>query len=64
MDPNANLMEQMAIVRRLLRTHPNDDLEDGLRLADLVEALTGWLARGGFAPDWGAAYAWLASQGA
>ena len=36
MDPNANLTEQLAIAKRILR---RDDDEDALRLAELVQAL-------------------------
>jgi hypothetical protein len=44
MDPNANLREQDALTRS--RT-------DLARLRDLRQALAGWLAAGGVAPDWG-----------
>lgn len=48
MDPDANLDEQLRIVRRV-----NDgkaDTDDAYRLADLVEALDEWIACGGFLP--------------
>ena len=46
MDPEAALNELI------------DALEDGdaLEAAAYLESLTGWLARGGFAPDWGRAH--------
>lgn len=48
MDPNANLAEQRRIVARVTRGKASDgDLD---RLAELVEALDGWLSKGGFLP--------------
>ena len=54
MDPNANLKEQQRLSAELLEGN-----EDGIdpikayRLAELVEALDGWIRRGGFLPtDW------------
>ena len=50
MDPNATLKE----IRALLDnndTQAPDRLDDLERLFDLVEALDGWIARGGYLPD-------------
>lgn len=62
MDPDANLAEQREILARLAGRATVDAVGDGIgfddldRLAELVEALDGWLARGGFAPRaWGMA---------
>jgi hypothetical protein len=64
MDPNANLAEQRRLAKRLLEL-PADELGHyttaeqseayyaSLRLAELVEALDGWIGSGGFLPkDW------------
>jgi len=53
MDPNANLEEQRRIVQRMLYgdEHNPPLEEDAVRLAELVEALDGWLDKGGFLPD-------------
>jgi hypothetical protein len=48
MDPDANLKEQREIVRRMLDGTPRRS--DGLRLAELVEALDCWIVTGGFLP--------------
>jgi len=53
MDPNANLEE----IRRILatRTEYKNRIKglDANHLCDLIEALDGWLSRGGFPPkDW------------
>lgn len=54
MDPNSNLAEQLRIARDILhafdRELPWDDAEV-TRLAELVEALDGWLSKGGFLPE-------------
>ena len=51
MDPNANLAEQRRIVERMLDNEENPDyLDDAQRLAELVEALDGWITKGGFLP--------------
>jgi hypothetical protein len=62
MDPDTNLREQREVTRRLLAAfdaadpdtgewHP--DLDDVYRLAELTEALDGWLSRDGSLPhDW------------
>lgn len=61
MDPNANLQEQERIINRAQRQEASAHIvhdryeftpEDRERLYELREALTGWLSRGGFAPDW------------
>jgi hypothetical protein len=47
MDPNENLSEQRRIIARLNEAGPI------ARLVELVEALDGWLSKGGFVPqDW------------
>lgn len=56
MDPDANLAEQRRILY-LLRTNgyrtPTHREQAVDRLLDLVEALDGWLMKGGFPPkDW------------
>lgn len=64
MDPNANLQKQREIVQRLQelhdvgRQHSGLDISDedevmalAMQLAELVEALDGWLSKGGFLPD-------------
>jgi hypothetical protein len=53
MDPNANLKEQLEQVQLLLYGEPlsaDDLVEVAGRLAELVEALDGWLSKGGFLP--------------
>lgn len=59
MDPNSNLDEQKRLAARIVaafdKPEPSDhfDEDDVLRLAELVQALDGWLAGGGFLPsDW------------
>lgn len=59
MDPNANLEETLRLVRNILKaTDECDDdgdpvynSRDVLRLAELVEALDGWLSKGNFLPN-------------
>lgn len=55
MDPNANLREQEELI--VTRQRPDGTLHnyDRYELHDLREALTEWIARGGFEPDWSAA---------
>lgn len=49
MDPNANKQEQNRILARIKAGKADeDDLE---RLQELQDALSGWLANGGFPPD-------------
>lgn len=66
MDPEANLKEQLEICRRMMERQDEYDedtmnvsamaeyraeqAEDGERLAELVEALNGWILKGGFLP--------------
>jgi hypothetical protein len=51
MDPTANLREQLEIVRAMLDLESEHvDTSQAVRLAELVEALNGWLSRGGFLP--------------
>lgn len=58
MDPNANLFEQRRIIARI-RQHEAaggsvadlDALDLLSRLAELSEALDGWIRGGGFLPD-------------
>lgn len=52
MDPDENLMEIRTLVAK---AHKDGRLSgpDSLRLADLVDALDGWLTGGGFLPkEW------------
>lgn len=52
MDPNSNLKEQLHIARGILRD-PDAQTHGAVRLAELVEALDGWIRGGGFVPaDW------------
>ena len=54
MDPNANLKEQLFLAWKILNEGPfsTDDYEAMTnRLAELVEALNGWLSKGGFLPE-------------
>jgi hypothetical protein len=60
MDPDANLDEQRRLVRRIHAVQDategptmgelRDVAHDAYRLAELVEALDQWIARGGFLP--------------
>lgn len=50
MDPNANLTEQLALTKRILDTG-RATMQDAERLAELVDALHGWIVGGGFLPD-------------
>ncbi len=55
MDPNANLQEQLELSKGILETYHDEgrvDIDVAARLAELVEALNNWLARGGFPPTW------------
>jgi len=49
MDPDANLEEQLRIVKRILEAD-GCDADDIVRLAELVDALDGWIVKGGFLP--------------
>lgn len=50
MDPNAALAE----IRSIIASFESDPDFDSGRLIDLVEALDGWMSKGGFAPfAWG-----------
>ena len=54
MDPTANFSEQLAIAARILRAQDDNsypDENDSFRLAELVEALNGWIRKGGFLPE-------------
>jgi len=59
MDPTANLKEQIELARTLIAAAEAGqedppmpyDMVDVLRLAELVVALDGWLATGGFPPN-------------
>lgn len=60
MDPNANLVEQRLILKRIEVTSSEEWPDQtelagmAMRLAELVEALDGWLSGGGFLPAaWG-----------
>ncbi len=57
MDPNANLKEQREIATRMLghnqyraASGPSYSV-DATRLAELVQALDGWITNGGFLPE-------------
>lgn len=50
MDPNANLEELRGLYRTIL-DNGQDTFDDATRLAELVEALDGWLSKGGFLPS-------------
>jgi hypothetical protein len=53
MDPDANLREQLQLVKKIMRAVDKDkpvELDDVDRLVDLVDALDGWLSHGGFLP--------------
>jgi hypothetical protein len=64
MDPDANLVEQRSIVKKMQERFDRvdektgeyseqdkiDQLHDGDRLVELVEALDGWISGGGFLP--------------
>jgi len=50
MDPNANLREQLSLARYIL-AEKSDNTIGAVRLAELVEALDDWIARGGFLPE-------------
>lgn len=49
MDPDANLEEQLRIAKRVLDAD-GCDAGDIVRLAELVDALDGWISKGGFLP--------------
>ena len=51
MDPNANLIEQEQIIERSIGNlaQRRGDMQ---RLRELRQALTEWIRRGGFAPEW------------
>lgn len=52
MDPNANLREQRELAQQILRqTNCADIQRQAARLAELVEALDGWIKNGNFLPD-------------
>lgn len=58
MDPQATLDE----LRRIALEHLESDDSDLARMAELVEALDGWLSTGGFLPrDWQARRQWFAT---
>lgn len=53
MDPDTNLEDQRRIVSRIVEAFDKDrdpNPNDAYRLAELVEALDGWLSKGGFLP--------------
>ena len=47
MDPDANLKEQLQLSEKLQRALVPHEA-DGVRLAELVSALNGWIRAGGF----------------
>lgn len=55
MDPNANLKEQLELAAEIIKSSDANegyffDPAKAVRLAELVEALDGWLSKGGFLP--------------
>lgn len=48
MDPDENLREQRALVKKWLAGHIS--LGEAARLAELVQALDEWMSNGGFLP--------------
>ena len=56
MDPDANLAEQRQIFKRMdfMDSYGEEPLREGLtRLAELTQAMDGWLSGGGFLPkEW------------
>jgi len=53
MDPNANLKELLELAQEIREAYDADETiseADSARLAELVEALDGWLSKGGFLP--------------
>lgn len=53
MDPDSNLAEQLELAKDILGAADHDgsiDEDDVVRLAELIEALDGWIKRGGFLP--------------
>lgn len=48
MDPETNLKDQRRLAERIL--NGDGDESDAYRLAELVEALDEWIAKGGFLP--------------
>jgi hypothetical protein len=57
MDPDYNLASQLKLVKKIYSDIDKDkpiDPEDAEMLATLVEALDGWMSKGGFLPKrWG-----------
>ena len=58
MDPDTNLLEQRSIARRIKHLidseavySQEDMIEDLDRLAELIDALDGWLSKGGYLPE-------------
>jgi len=62
MDPDANIREQVELAERIQRRIDSEHqgvagpalqgvIDDADRLAELVIALDGWVARGGFLPQ-------------
>jgi hypothetical protein len=56
MDPNQNLKQQRELAAQIIRLRdkdaPHDQIADVAdELAELVQALDGWLSRGGFLPS-------------
>jgi hypothetical protein len=53
-DPDANLEEQRTLAARIIEGSQGGlggvDVDDGIRLAELVDALDRWMKGGGFPP--------------
>lgn len=55
MDPDSNLAEQVVLSQTMLKAYHDEDSngidqDDAARLAELVEALHGWICKGGALP--------------
>jgi len=55
MDPNANIKELLSLAASIRKDYEDEDgngvdQDDANRLAELIEALDGWLSKGGFLP--------------
>ncbi len=51
MDPNATLMELLKLAEEIQADDADETNIDMLRVAELVDALDGWMSTGGFLPD-------------
>lgn len=56
MDPNTNLQESLDLSQKIINNFNKDGSaavawSDAIRLAELLQALDGWLSDGGFLPN-------------